>query len=186
MRYITRIIRSLQLIILATIHTFLLFIWFNLYTVLQTGTSFAYILVTLMKNKEIKYMTVCLIFMVNLVLSILIWTLQSINTYDIIVTAGLSWGSVLFTVVLDVIHTYFIEHDVKLFRVNFYKLVKSNTVSNDVCINVSPECPVCFESVIVPYYQTNCQHPHCKYCLDTWLEKNTTCPVCRTILYVCN
>lgn len=30
--------------------------------------------------------------------------------------------------------------------------------------------------------RTKCQHEFCEVCLDKWLEKENTCPICRTII----
>lgn len=42
-------------------------------------------------------------------------------------------------------------------------------------------CPICFEKLCECLYsrKTVCAHSFCGPCLETWLEKHKTCPVCK-------
>merc|ERR1712042_35663 len=40
------------------------------------------------------------------------------------------------------------------------------------------ECPVCKESIIEAS-SVNCGHSFCAFCINHWMKKNTTCPLCR-------
>lgn len=40
------------------------------------------------------------------------------------------------------------------------------------------KCPICFEHS-KKYAVLKCHHSFCKECIDKWLEKNKTCPLCR-------
>ena len=45
------------------------------------------------------------------------------------------------------------------------------------------DCIVCYNQVSVKKAtQTICQHLFCKSCLNKWLRRNHTCPLCRTVL----
>jgi hypothetical protein len=39
-------------------------------------------------------------------------------------------------------------------------------------------CPICFELTNDPVALT-CQHIFCRLCIDMWLERNSSCPMCR-------
>ena len=41
-------------------------------------------------------------------------------------------------------------------------------------------CNVCYESTNRTFVKTPCQHVYCKDCLETWLRKKRTCPMCNT------
>ena len=40
------------------------------------------------------------------------------------------------------------------------------------------ECPVCYDAV--PTVSLNCTHKMCQGCAEQWLQRNPTCPICRT------
>ena len=42
-------------------------------------------------------------------------------------------------------------------------------------------CPICLDNMLDPL-TTKCNHIFCYSCLSVWLNKNNTCPICRTIL----
>ena len=42
------------------------------------------------------------------------------------------------------------------------------------------ECPICYE--LCPDYTTKCGHKFHKECLDMWLDKHYTCPMCRYMI----
>jgi hypothetical protein len=48
---------------------------------------------------------------------------------------------------------------------------------DSVFSKTSGECSVCYESG--PAIQTRCGHIFCESCINTWTEKNITCPMCR-------
>lgn len=41
------------------------------------------------------------------------------------------------------------------------------------------QCPVCKETMTVPFLLPSCGHSFCYTCLKTWLANNPTCPMCR-------
>lgn len=40
------------------------------------------------------------------------------------------------------------------------------------------ECVICYNKTIEPIF-LNCGHDFCKKCIDKWLERHNTCPICR-------
>eukprot|EP00122_Pirum_gemmata_P017553 Pgem_evm1s16441 len=44
------------------------------------------------------------------------------------------------------------------------------------------ECCICFELPKIPIDCGNCTGAFCMSCLETWAEKNNTCPICRIVL----
>ena len=47
------------------------------------------------------------------------------------------------------------------------------------------ECPICYLDIQENEEQkitTCCQNKFHEMCLDAWLEKGTTCPMCRTVI----
>lgn len=46
------------------------------------------------------------------------------------------------------------------------------------------ECTICFEKKLQDeMMKTKCNHIFCSTCLNYWLKKNITCPICRQIVY---
>jgi hypothetical protein len=45
--------------------------------------------------------------------------------------------------------------------------------------NDSDTCCICMETLPNFIRKTKCDHEFCVGCLDTWFEKNTTCPICK-------
>ena len=43
-------------------------------------------------------------------------------------------------------------------------------------------CCVCYNDTIFNYAKTSCDHKYCITCLNTWLKKKTTCPLCRHVI----
>ena len=44
-------------------------------------------------------------------------------------------------------------------------------------------CPICYENLnIGKVTKTTCEHIFHKECLDTWLNKNISCPCCRSVI----
>ena len=48
-------------------------------------------------------------------------------------------------------------------------------------IKSNEECPICYNNIC--NVSTECKHKFCQNCIDKWLEKNITCPICVTPLY---
>jgi hypothetical protein len=44
------------------------------------------------------------------------------------------------------------------------------------------ECPICMDEINTDVLITNCGHHFCQKCMDVWLNKNNTCPICRNII----
>ncbi|CAB3400945.1 unnamed protein product [Caenorhabditis bovis] len=42
-------------------------------------------------------------------------------------------------------------------------------------------CTVCHENMTHPI-MLDCKHIFCRVCIETWLDKNTTCPMCRAVV----
>ena len=70
------------------------------------------------------------------------------------------------------------------------------TVSSDriVSLKISPLappeaiipaklCPICHEEDTVVRHTLKCNHTFHLHCIDTWLRKNRTCPICRYTIY---
>lgn len=47
------------------------------------------------------------------------------------------------------------------------------------CRDNSPDCPVCYDNHVKPV-TLDCQHIFCEVCISEWLDKEKTCPVCRS------
>jgi hypothetical protein len=43
------------------------------------------------------------------------------------------------------------------------------------------DCPICLEKLL-NCMTTKCQHQFHTLCLEKWLEKNSSCPICRHII----
>ncbi|XP_050522989.1 uncharacterized protein LOC126895303 isoform X2 [Daktulosphaira vitifoliae] len=43
-------------------------------------------------------------------------------------------------------------------------------------------CAICFNEVNDECYKTPCNHEFCKKCMDQWLQKGSTCPICRYLI----
>lgn len=178
MSYFKYTIKAVQITILFAVHLCLNLVLSNMYTVLQTATAFTYILLTIQRNREIKYMCVCLFFMINIVLSIVIWVFESINTYDILIVAIVSWCSILLTLVIDAIYSYCIDNNITfgIFHKKRYRLTRKLDTGGIYC-------PICLEEGSGVHYITDCGHSYHKPCLDPWLEQNRSCPTCREDLF---
>jgi len=44
------------------------------------------------------------------------------------------------------------------------------------------ECPICMDKINTDVLITSCRHHFCQKCMDAWLNKNNTCPMCRYVL----
>jgi len=47
------------------------------------------------------------------------------------------------------------------------------------CRDNTPDCPVCYDNHVKPV-TLDCQHIFCEVCISEWLDKEKTCPVCRS------
>lgn len=59
---------------------------------------------------------------------------------------------------------------------------KVGTVIHNSALNDDTVCAICLESPKTQERdgrQLLCQHTYCKNCIDEWLEKHKTCPVCK-------
>uniref|UniRef100_A0A6C0KA00 RING-type domain-containing protein n=1 Tax=viral metagenome TaxID=1070528 RepID=A0A6C0KA00_9ZZZZ len=46
------------------------------------------------------------------------------------------------------------------------------------------ECPICRVTIAEgALFTTACNHQFCTPCAERWAEKNTTCPLCRTVVF---
>ncbi|XP_067137951.1 uncharacterized protein [Centruroides vittatus] len=53
--------------------------------------------------------------------------------------------------------------------------------NNVINLPVLDECPICFETILSQEEEcTPCEHKFHGKCLQSWLKKDTTCPVCRS------
>jgi len=55
-------------------------------------------------------------------------------------------------------------------------------VAPALCCDKTDKCPICIEpmnSCIYGRKITRCKHLFCGPCIETWLEKHKTCPVCK-------
>lgn len=44
-------------------------------------------------------------------------------------------------------------------------------------------CNICFESTKMMVKTIPCNHIYCKHCINKWLTKNPSCPLCHTQLF---
>ena len=44
------------------------------------------------------------------------------------------------------------------------------------------ECPICRDTILIECLVTKCNHKYCGKCINQWLEKNSACPYCRTLI----
>lgn len=40
-------------------------------------------------------------------------------------------------------------------------------------------CPICFENENIDFIVLNCNHEYCFECIEKWLLKSSSCPMCR-------
>ena len=64
------------------------------------------------------------------------------------------------------------------------KMCKSSSVKDfDFCFNHSPNCSICFEKLVSKDTQIiHCGHEFHNDCIDKWLEKENSCPLCRGLI----
>jgi len=54
-------------------------------------------------------------------------------------------------------------------------------MQNDATVEFVEECPICMESQSF-MIRTPCSHSFCFKCITKTMNKNTSCPLCRTVL----
>jgi hypothetical protein len=69
-------------------------------------------------------------------------------------------------------------------KTNVGKRCKSNSVKHfDFCFNHSPNCSICLEKLVSKGTQiVFCNHEFHHDCIEKWLEKENTCPICRNLI----
>jgi hypothetical protein len=58
-----------------------------------------------------------------------------------------------------------------------------NKNNNDNINNINT-CSICLEDINNSNYKLKCNHEFHKSCIDGWLKKNTTCPICRSHIVI--
>lgn len=51
----------------------------------------------------------------------------------------------------------------------------------DTSMTEVENCTICYEDQNNPT-KMKCNHSFCKVCIDKWLEKHSTCPICRAVV----
>lgn len=178
-------VRILQFLTLFVVYFLLNSLFTNIYTVVQTVVSFLYFCLVLAylhtSHRDIINVISFFLLIIDIVLSFVFWSLRIIQFTDMGIILIILFCSIIFVSLFDSTCKY-----CGIYRTVEKLSRKKDFVLKWATIEDSINCPVCLCSSIGLYYQTNCQHTYCKSCLDVWLEKNTTCPVCRTVLYSCN
>lgn len=54
-----------------------------------------------------------------------------------------------------------------------------NDLANSLTLTKCGECPVCFDAPAD--HSLSCGHAFCGTCITKWLEKNPSCPLCRSV-----
>ena len=69
-------------------------------------------------------------------------------------------------------------------KTRFGKRCKSNSVKHfEVCFNHSPNCSICFEKLVSKEtHIVHCGHKFHHNCIEKWLEKEFSCPLCRGLI----
>lgn len=64
------------------------------------------------------------------------------------------------------------------------KMCKSSSVKDfDFCFNHSPNCSICFEKLVSKETRiVHCGHEFHHNCIEKWLEKKNSCPLCRGLI----
>lgn len=72
-----------------------------------------------------------------------------------------------------------------IFRKSYKTKINMYQYSNKKLMNSNYECSICFDLKNDMIY-TNCDHIFCKNCIDKWLKKTNTCPLCRKNIIQCH
>jgi len=60
-------------------------------------------------------------------------------------------------------------------------IINTKCTKDNLCKPTEEDCAICFETHLKnDIFITNCNHIFGKSCLKKWLEKNKSCPSCRT------
>lgn len=55
----------------------------------------------------------------------------------------------------------------------------------NIGVDPNDDCPICFKTLATEtIVKTNCGHAFHKSCIDTWLSRHETCPLCRTATHI--
>lgn len=46
------------------------------------------------------------------------------------------------------------------------------------------ECPICGDNITKSMFITHCGHVYHIKCIETWVDKHKSCPLCRATLYM--
>lgn len=70
---------------------------------------------------------------------------------------------------------------------SYYKSNIDNNINNlnisiNETIDINKECCICYEKNTNIWINLKCNHEFHKICLNQWLIKNRTCPICRDLL----
>ena len=58
-----------------------------------------------------------------------------------------------------------------------FKGIKYSIIESE--LNIDQCCPICIDKANV---LTDCNHTFCSKCLNNWYKKNSSCPMCRTVI----
>ena len=83
-----------------------------------------------------------------------------------------SLNPIKYMIVLNLNNNKIIYYNIHINIIN-----KSNTILHKKQIEI---CPICCDTVC--NIQSSCNHTFCESCIQTWFDKNKTCPYCRACL----
>jgi hypothetical protein len=167
----------IQINIITTSYTIINIKIHNNYTKLQTVISLLYLLSLLIKKNNKGYIVSSILLTINVILSIVILSIETIPIIDIILAIVISCCIVIICILLNLLSIYCIKNNIEI-KLCGHKLYKIKPILSPI------ECPICLDIIQNTSYLTECNHTYCKECLDTWLKSHITCPVCRKSLYV--
>lgn len=58
-------------------------------------------------------------------------------------------------------------------------MIQSYCYEDDLQINDEMKCPICLGPFENPLKDTHCGHHFCYVCLEKWMHKKLSCPICR-------
>lgn len=178
------IIRSVQFVLMVGTNIGLLFGMANPYTYLQTSTLTFYTLLSLIPYRECKYVTQICILLLNLSISVALIASLGFSK-DVILVMVITWSVIFIMLLLDILYGYYTIISTRESLVRLRPLPPPPLQLTCVLIQTqgtndsSLICPICLESLSEKRYLTKCGHSYCHYCLDSWIEKNKSCPTCR-------
>jgi len=86
---------------------------------------------------------------------------------------------------IKIIRNKMIYNDIENEELENLKVKKKNIKEHIQDINkkydemIKESCVICFNKLVSPIFEENCQNMFCGECFLTWLNKNNTCPLCR-------